>query len=683
MHFFSFTTIKPTLQRVLLLCAVQLFFFSSCDEIDRIRTQRVIDKPLVRQADTLLNNYAKAIQPLADSAELLRCQLVEQLFSSSPKVDSATVYALAAIEQKQWEVYAKPELIAQAHALLDNDDKLRPEQIIALNKLLFNYQRNFADSAAQFKARILAELKLMGEIFGSDYNRNSYAVVDSILASSNSLGQRRQLYQAIGRRAKPRSNALQEVVSTRNQAAISAGYTNYYHYRLHNLGITPEQLEEERKQIVSRLRPLYLEVMRFAANELGNAYGTGAPDTLPRYWFPLNTTDGWDELAVDANFRPARGVIKLNTLEQKQQGAYYLSSIGFPSADSTSTSCNFFNSRYKSVQPIVTANGISFSNYSSRFEFEHGWQAQHLADQTSNIQHEYSWFARPDAATRAAFQEFIILGAAKRGYLRGQGLVNSRVLKDNSLYYMHNALRHLVGAMYYLAVVTPFEEKLYQATTDPKQLDNYWQQLWVQNMQIAIEDSTNSLLTYTMEPMLIADPLSAYEQGMGYLAAYQLNQELFRNFYSSADTNKMVQDVDYFGQTRTGYYLASMLYQNEGRDWREILREKGGGEINATAISDYYDTLIVSINERNRFVADSLERARIEAAAKAEAERRYRRYQDSIARIRYIDSMERVEAIEQQQEIERPRVPVITPQISRPKTSPLPRRSVPDSLLYN
>ncbi|MCH7618240.1 MAG: M2 family metallopeptidase, partial [Candidatus Marinimicrobia bacterium] len=75
-------------------------------------------------------------------------------------------------------------------------------------------------------------------------------------------------------------------------------------------------------------------------------------------------------------------------------------------------------------------------------------------------------------------------------------------------------------------------------------------------------------------------------------------------------TNILNEDphaTNYFGNKEVGKFLWSILETGESADWRELLREKTGSYLSAQSMLEYFEPLMVWLQEQNKGREHTLE----------------------------------------------------------------------------
>jgi peptidyl-dipeptidase A len=57
--------------------------------------------------------------------------------------------------------------------------------------------------------------------------------------------------------------------------------------------------------------------------------------------------------------------------------------------------------------------------------------------------------------------------------------------------------------------------------------------------------------------------------------------------------------TNYFGSKETGDFLRNIMKWGQSRDWRQVLKESTGDELNAKAMMEYFHPLMTWLQQQN------------------------------------------------------------------------------------
>jgi peptidyl-dipeptidase A len=91
------------------------------------------------------------------------------------------------------------------------------------------------------------------------------------------------------------------------------------------------------------------------------------------------------------------------------------------------------------------------------------------------------------------------------------------------------------------------------------------------------------------------DPAQYYDYALSYVILYQLHNHIARNIL-----HQDPRATNYFGNREVGAFLQNILKHGASKDWREVLKESTGDELNAKAMLDYFSPLVSWLKEQNK-----------------------------------------------------------------------------------
>src|SRR5690606_18582650 len=91
------------------------------------------------------------------------------------------------------------------------------------------------------------------------------------------------------------------------------------------------------------------------------------------------------------------------------------------------------------------------------------------------------------------------------------------------------------------------------------------------------------------------DPAQYYDYALSYVILYQLHNHIAKNIL-----HQDPRATNYYGQKEIGDFLKKIMYPGASKDWREVLRESTGDELNAQAMLEYFNPLIDWLKEQNK-----------------------------------------------------------------------------------
>ena len=76
--------------------------------------------------------------------------------------------------------------------------------------------------------------------------------------------------------------------------------------------------------------------------------------------------------------------------------------------------------------------------------------------------------------------------------------------------------------------------------------------------------------------------------------AYQLHNHIAKNIL-----HEDPRATNYYGQQGVGDFLKKIMYPGASKDWRQVLKESTGQELNANAMLEYFQPLVDWLKQQN------------------------------------------------------------------------------------
>jgi len=218
----------------------------------------------------------------------------------------------------------------------------------------------------------------------------------------------------------------------------------------------------------------------------------------------------------------------------------------------------------------------------------------------------YLAYSRPEVppllrrGANRAFHESIgsLLGLAsmQRPFLVGVGLIDSSAHVDPIQKMLAEAMNTVVFIPWSCGVMTNFEEQLYSKPLPENQYNTTWWAMKEHYQGIAPpEDRGEEFCDAASKTHINNDPAGYYDYALAYVLLMQLHQHI-----ASDILHQDPHATNYYGNKEVGDFIWSILKQGNTGDWRQILREKTGGEFSAQPMLDYYAPLMQWLQEQNK-----------------------------------------------------------------------------------
>jgi peptidyl-dipeptidase A len=90
------------------------------------------------------------------------------------------------------------------------------------------------------------------------------------------------------------------------------------------------------------------------------------------------------------------------------------------------------------------------------------------------------------------------------------------------------------------------------------------------------------------------DPAQYYDYALSYVILYQLHNYIAKNIL-----HQDPRATNYYGAKGIGDFLKTITYPGASKDWRVVLKESTGDELNANAMLDYFNPLVLWLKNEN------------------------------------------------------------------------------------
>jgi len=485
-----------------------------------------------------------------------------------------------------------------------------------LETILYNAANNPQTVAGTVKSRIKAETEQTQMLYGYQYmlgaRKMSTNDLDDILKKETDLGARRTAWEAskaIGPTLKP---GLQRLRDLRNQTVQGLGYADYFTYQVSDYGLSTEEMMSLMDGLLRDLRPLYRELHTWMRYELAKKYGaTDVPDYLPAHWLPNRWGQDWSA-GVEVEGVDLDGVLAQrgpDWILKNAEGLY--TSIGFPALPQS-----FWTK--SSLYPYPADSAVKKNNHASAWHMNLGQDVRSLMSVEGNSEwwettnHElghiyyYLSYTNPrvppllrGGANRAyheAVGTMMGLAAMQKPYLEGRGLLAPGTQTDEVRALLKEALNSVVFIYFSAGTMSHFEKELYVDSLAPNQWNARWWAL-AREYQGIIPPAMRGeeYCDAATKTHINDDPAQYYDYALSYALLYQLH-----NHIAGKILHQDPRATNYYGRTEIGDFLKPILSPGASKDWRTVLRESTGDDLNARAMLDYFQPLVAWLQEQNK-----------------------------------------------------------------------------------
>lgn len=506
--------------------------------------------------------------------------------------------------------------IDSARKYLGMKDQLTHIQVKQLELILYNAANNPQTVADLVKQRIKAENEQTRQLYGFQYMLNGKKVstndIDDVLKKETDVNKRLAAWEASKEVGKALKGGLVSLRDYRNKTVQALGYHDFFTYQVSDYGMKTEEMMQTMDRLMNELYPLYRELHTWMRYELAKKYGVkDVPDYLPAHWLPNRWGQDW---SAEVNVKGINLDSILGTKSAEwvvKQGESLYTSIGFSPLPPT------FWQR-SSLYPYPADSNVKKNNHASAWHMDLNKDVRSLMSVEPNAEwyetanHElghiyyYMTYTNKDvppllrAGANRAYHEAIGtmmgLAAMQKPYLVGRGLVNANVQVDSIQSLLKEALNSVVFIFFSSGTMSNFEKALYVDNLSPDQFNAKWWDLAKKYQGIVPPSQRGEeYCDAATKTHINDDPAQYYDYALSYVILYQLHNHIAKDIL-----HQDPRATNYYGQKGIGDFLKKITYPGASKDWREVLKESTGDELNAKAMLDYFQPLVSWLKEQNK-----------------------------------------------------------------------------------
>lgn len=570
------------------------------------------DSTLQKEAQAFLDTYTQ------EYVKLYTASSEAQWKANTEIREGDTTNAAAA--QKADEAMAaftgSKENIEKARGFLEKKDALSALQRRQLEVILYAAANNPQTIADVVKQRIKAETDQTQKLYGYQYMLGSKKVstneLDDILKKETDVQKRLAAWEAskaIGPSLKP---GLLQLRDFRNRTVQALGYNDYFTYQVSDYGLKTDEMMKLMDGLIRDLWPLYRELHTWMRYEMAKKYGVAqVPDYLPAHWLPNRWGQDWSP-AVEVKGLNLDSVLHTKSPEWiVKEGEKLYVSLGFPALPQT-----FWQK--SSLYPYPSDSNVKKNNHASAWHMNLDKDVRSLMSVEPNAEwfetanHElghiyyYITYTNPDVppllrggANRAyheAVGTMMGLAAMQKPYLEGRGLIAPGTPTDSIQSLLKEALNSVVFIFFSSGTMSNFEKALYVDSIPANQFNAKWWELAKKYQGIVPPSARGEeYCDAATKTHINDDPAQYYDYALSYALLYQLHNHIARNILKQDP-----RATNYYGRKDVGDFIRKILYPGASKDWREVLKESTGDDLNAKAMLDYFQPLVSWLKQQNQ-----------------------------------------------------------------------------------
>lgn len=589
------------MKKLFTAACLSVLFLYSCSDSGNIQQEA--------QAflDTYTEQYLKLYAESSEAAWKLNIEIIpgdETNKNAAQKADEA----MAAFTGSK-------ENIEQAQKYLEHKEQLTDIQVKQLDAILYAAANNPATVEELVKERISAENEQTEKLYGYQYMLNGEKVstndLDEALKTENSLDKRLAAWEASKEVGPTLKDGLVNLRNLRNQTVNALGYNDYFSYQVSDYQMDTDEMMETMERLMNELYPLYRELHTWMRYELAKKYGTDVPDYLPAHWLPNRWGQDWSA-AVEVEGLDINGILGEKSPEWiVKEGEKLYTSIGFPALPET-----FWTK--SSLYPYPADSNVKKNNHASAWHMDLQNDVRSLMSVEPNSEwwetanHElghiyyYLTYTNPDVppllrggANRAyheAIGSMMGMAAMQKPYLVGRGLVSEDAQINEVQSLLKESMNAVVFMFFSCGTMSHFEKSLYVDDLPADQFNAKWWE-YVKKYQgiIPPTERGEEYCDAATKTHINNDAAQYYDYALSYVILFQLHNHIAKNIL-----NEDPRATNYYGQTGIGDFLKEITYPGASKDWRKVLKESTGDELNAKAMLEYFKPLENWLKEQNK-----------------------------------------------------------------------------------
>ena len=508
------------------------------------------------------------------------------------------------------------ENIENAKRFLAAKDKLDAGQTRQLQAILYNAGSDPQTVASLVSEKIKASIAQTEKLFGFGFTLDGKPVttndIDEILREETNINKRLRAWQSSKEVGKVLKDGLVNLRRLRNETVQALDYSDFFAYQVSDYGLSTEDMMAMMQRLNQELRPLYRELHTYARYELAKKYGVKeVPDLLPAHWLPNRWAQDWgamlevEGLNIDSvlSTKDAEWVVK--------EGENFYKSLGFPSLPQT------FWER-SNLYPYPADSSVKKNNHASAWHLDLNEDVRSLMSvepnaewfETSNheLGHVYYFMTYTNedvppvlrnGANRAfheAVGSMMGMAAMQKPYLIGRGLIEENAKTDSIRLLLKEALQHVVFIPFSAGVMSEFEKSLYADNLPPENFNAMWWELVRQYQGVVPPvERGEEYCDAATKTHINDDAAQYYDYALSTVLMFQLHQHIAEKILGQRPTA-----TNYYGNKDVGDFLKKIMYPGASRNWRDVLKEATGEDMNARAMLRYFEPLMVWLKEQNK-----------------------------------------------------------------------------------
>ena len=437
--------------------------------------------------------------------------------------------------------------------------------------------------------------------------------IDDVLKDEKNLEKRRAAWEASKEVGATLKAGLVNLRSLRNQSVQALDYPDFFTYQVSDYNMTAPEMMAANDRLMADLHPLYRELHTWMRYKLAEQYGQKeVPAYLPAHWLTNRWGQDWSA-AVTLPGVNLDDVLKNKSAEWiVRDGEDMYVSLGFKRLPVT------FWQR-SSLYPYPADSSVKKNNHASAWHMDLNKDLRSLMSVEPNSEwyetahHElghiyyYMTYTNPavppllrQGANRAyheALGTMMGLAAMQKPFLAGRGLIPASQVSgaDSTLALLKEALNTIVFIYFSSGTMTHFEKELYADNLPADQLNKRWWELTKKYQGIVPpSERGENYCDAATKTHINDDPAQYYDYALSYALLYQLH-----NHIATKILHQNPRATNYYGHKEVGDFIRKIMYPGSSKDWRVVLKESTGDELNGQAMLTYFQPLYQWLRQQN------------------------------------------------------------------------------------
>ncbi|MCH8928575.1 MAG: M2 family metallopeptidase, partial [Candidatus Marinimicrobia bacterium] len=464
------------------------------------------------------------------------------------------------------------------------------------------------------KRRIAAETAQVETLYGFDFKVNGETIsanaIDETLGSSTDMDERLAVWAASKEVGVELRDGLTNLVSLRNSTVQALGYDNFFQYQVSDYGMTVEEMTDLMNSFNRDLRPLYRELHTYWRYELAEKYNLPVPEMLPAHWLPNRWGQDWSAFVTVEGMDLGAALSDKSPEWIVKQAEDFFVSLGYDPLPQS-----FYD--LSSLYPLPDDADYKKNNHASAWHMDLENDIRSLMSVEPNprwyetthheLGHIYYYMAYTNenvppllrGGANRGFHEAIGslmgLAAMQKPFVEGIGLISDTGEFDEMQALMFEALSNVVFIPFATGLMTMFEKGIYESTISSEDYNKAWWDLKLKYQGIVPPTERGEEYNDAASKTHINnDPAQYYDYAISNIILFQLHNHIAKNIL-----HQDPHATNYFGNKEVGEFIWSILETGGSGNWRDIMKDKTGSDLSAQAMLEYFDPLMIWLQEQN------------------------------------------------------------------------------------